>query len=198
MKKILGFLLVLLLTTACGDRNKVSKPSVKGINSVIKASELISRDDASYIVGQPMRDRKPAKRPFADEGRYSSQDYHFVIVLIQEAAHDKSREVEVSLLQNGWAHYISQMKGAYSVNNYQQNIIDFGDTDGESYLQDGRIMGSWLLHIFYGDYYMSVVVSNTSLSRKDTEDEMAWKRAKAKEAGELAVKRLKARLGTRK
>ena len=43
--------------------------------------------------------------------------------------------------------------------------------EGSSYIQEGGAMGLWLLHIFYGDSYISITLSNTKLSHVDSEYE---------------------------
>jgi len=205
MKTTFTFLLALFLLSACdggksgntggsGTANTGSVPSqntTKAGKRVIKASELISREDAAALLGQSMKDREILKRPFIDAGEYVSQNYNFSISLYQEALHDKNSDFEKNLLKNGWANYMKEMEKAYSRNYHKQNIVEMGGIDGKSYLQDGGAMGLWLLHIFYGEYYIYITVGNTSLSRKDGEAEISWKHGKLKEAGTLAVGRLK-------
>ena len=198
MKNIFIYLLVLSLLGACsgnqGNKGGQSSGS-KAARGVIKALALISREDASALLGQSMDDNESDKRPFIDESKYVSKDYNFSIAVWQEALHDKSSEFEKKLLKNGWAGYMKEMEKAYSLNYHQQNIVETGGIPGSSYLQEGGAMGLWLLHLFYGDYYITITVSNTSFSKTDSEKETAWKQAKLKEAGQLAVRKLKDILG---
>ena len=203
MKKTLLYLLAFSLLTACGGNKSDTGDDETGnkqtaTKRVIKASELISNDDAAALLGQSTKEGEITKRPFIDESRYVSKDYNFSIALCQEALHDKNSDFEKNLLKKGWTSYIKEMEKAYSKNYYQQNIVEMGGIDGKSYLQDGGAMGLWLLHIFYGEYYISITVGNTSLSRVDSEAETLWKQAKLKEAGNRAVGRLKAILENHK
>ena len=205
MKNTFTFLLALFLLSACdggksgntgagGTANTGSVPSqntTKAGKRVIKASELISREDAAALLGQSMKDGEIPKRPFIDESKYVSQNYFFSIALCQEALRDKNSDFEKNLLKNGWANYMKEMEKAYSKNYHKQNIIETGSIDGKSYLQDGGAMGLWSVHLFYGEYYILINLGNTSLSRKDGEAETAWKQGILKEAGTLAVGRLK-------
>ena len=203
MKKTAILLLLFSLLTACdgnsgnNKRSKVSSSTrssvtAKSIKRVIKASELISKEDAASLVDQIMKDDEMNKRPLVDQNRYVSKDYGFSVALCQEALHDSNSDFEKGLLKKGWASYMKEMEKAYSLNYHNQNIVEMDGIEGASYLQDGVAMGLWLLHIFYGDYYILVTLGNTSLSRKDSEAETAWKQEKLKEAGNLAVRRLKA------
>ena len=93
-------------------------------------------------------------------------------------------------MKNGWTSYPQQMENAYVNNYYDQNIVEMNGIDGSSYLQEGIGFGTWLLHVFYDDYYITLSLSNASLNHEDSADEILWKHAKLKEAGELAVSRL--------
>ena len=186
MKKIFICLLVLSLLGLYGVSH--------GKRRVIKASELISLADASALLGQSMKEGKPDKRPFVDESKYVSKDFNFSISVWQEALHDKSSDFEKKLLKKGWASYLKEMKKAYSQNYYKQNIVEVSGIQVTSYLQDGEAMGLWLLHMFHGDYYIVVSLSNTSFSKTDNEKESAWKKEKLIESGKLAIGRLKALL----
>ena len=186
MKNIFVYLLALSLLGACGGG--------QGNRGVIKASKLISLEDASALLEQSMNEGESAKRPFADESKYVSKDYNFGIALWQEALHDKSSDFEKKLLKNGWQDYMKGMEKAYSQNYHKQNIVEMSGIPGASYLQEGGVMGLWLLHLFYSDYYITITVSNTSISKTDSEKETAWKHEKLIEAGKLAVGRLKGML----
>jgi len=170
--------------------------SPKAIKDVIKASALISLEDAAAMLGQDMTESKPFERHFVDEARYKGEDFSFSVSLLQEVLHDKDNDLENNLLKNGWAVYLQKMEGAYAKNNQNQNIIQISGISGTSYLQEGEGFGQWLLHIFYGDYYIILVLGhNTGVDRVDGEDEVAWKHEKLTEAGKLAIERLKAIVG---
>ncbi|MCL2488328.1 MAG: hypothetical protein FWE80_06555 [Oscillospiraceae bacterium] len=206
MKKIaaLGVVIILILSllTACGGNNSGGGSAdsntgnaAKATKGVIKASALISIAEAAALLGQDMEDAEITERHFIDESHYMSKDYHFDIALWQEALYDANSDFEKGLLKNGWASYMREMEKAFSSNYYSQNIVELGGIDGASYLQEGVGMGQWMLHIFYGDYYISLNLNNTSLSHADSEDEISWKQEKLKNAGNLAVENLKAILG---
>jgi len=139
---------------------------------------------------------EPMKKHFVDEVRYRSEDFSFAIALWQEALYDKDDDFENNLLKNGWATYLQKMEESYVKNNAEQNIIQITGISGTSYLQQGESYGQWLLHIFYGDYYIYLVLgSTTGPDRVDTDDEIAFKHEKLTEAGKLAVEHLKAIVG---
>jgi len=206
MKKFLALttavLLTLSLLTACskhGDSTTnggmdTTNPA-KATKEVIRVSALISKEDATDLLGQSMEDSDVTERSFIDQNHYVSKDCHFNIALRQEALHDKNSDFEKNLLKNGWTSYLKQMEDAYTKNYHNQNITKIDGIPGTSYLQDGEVMGLWLLHIFYGDYYIVVDLSNTSISKVDSEEEILRKHEKLKTAGNLAVENLKTRLG---
>ena len=226
MKKILALGLALMLTlsllTACGgggssnalsgsntattppassntdSGNNTNNNSPKATKDVIPASALISVEEATAIVEQKMEasNSEPLKKHFVDETRYRSADFSFAIALWQEALHDENDSFENDLLKKGWTSYLQKMEEAYVKNNADQNIIQISGISGTSYIQEGAGYGQWLLHIFYGDYYIHLVIGNTTgPSRIDTEDELTWKHEKLIEAGKLALERLKAIVG---
>ena len=87
------------------------------------------------------------------------------------------------------------MEKAYVNNYYDQNIVEMGGMTGTSYLQEGTGFGTWLLHVFYDDYYITLSLSNVSMNYKDSADEISWKHEKLKKVGDLAVEHLKVIVG---
>jgi len=186
MKKILGFLLVVVLLASCGGSRG---DSAKSKSDVIKASELISRKEAEKLLGKPMEDRVlNVRRAFSDENRYVSDEYNFSIVIIQESLHDKTKEVESNMLKDGWMKHMDLMKEAYYMT---YPVIDLGIADSASFLYNTKGTCMWTLHVFYGEYYISVMISDVAPDCKDTAEKIAWKQAKLKEAASMAVERLK-------
>ena len=86
---------------------------------------------------------------------------------------------------------MQEMEKAYVNNYYAQNIVEMGGTAGTSYLQEGAGFGTWILHVFYDEYYITLALSNASMNYEDSEDEILWKREKLKEIGNLAISSLK-------
>ena len=192
MKKILGYLLLLSIFASCGGsgskNSSEAKSSAKAAKGVIKAAALISKSEAADILGQSMEDRETTKRYFIDESSYVSKDLSFSISLWQEALHDKSSEFEKTLLKDGWSNYMKEMEKAFA---RAPNTSVIEGIDGIAHLQDGGAMGMWLLHIFYDDYFITITVMNTSISRVDSAELTSWKHVKLNEAGKLAVSKLK-------
>ena len=212
MKKTLSILgamiLHFLLLTACGGNSgsksgsssdsgtSVSSNVAKAQGKVIKVAELISKEDASALLGQSMQDGKVTfVGPFADIARYESKNNTLQINLVQEALHKKDSGLEKNLLKNGWSGYMQQMEKAYTKNDGKQNITEISGMLGKYYLQKGEGFGTWILHVFYGEYYMTIALSNASMNYNDSEAEIAWKHEKIKKTGDLAVERLKAIVG---
>ena len=211
MKRILVLVLALILTitllAACGSNNgsnSAENPDDSGIvegsasntstetKDIIKAADLISNEDAATVLEQNMEDGViTVQKPFTDEVRYESQSYTLHVSLSQEALYDEGNDLQKSLLKDGWTSYMQQMEKAYVNNYYDQNIVEMGGIAGTSYLQEGIGFGTWILHVFYGEYYITLALSNTAMNYEDSEDEILWKHEKLKETGDLAVDRLK-------
>ena len=204
-------ILIFSLLTACSEAGgadesnagnsasvaaNVSSNVAKSSNDVIKASVLISKEDASAILGQSLEDDKITfVGPFIDAARYISENITLQIDLSQEALHDKESKLEIKLLKNGWSDYMRQMEKTYFVSRADQNIAKVEGTLGTYYLQEGTGFGTWILHVFYGDYYTTISLSNASMNYTDSEDEISWKHEKLREIGDLAVEHLKAIVG---
>ena len=209
MKRLLALSMVFFLTisllAACGgnsdsdtenpgnNESSTGNVSTTTVRDVIKASALISNEDAAAILGQGVEDGTIAvQKPFNDEVRYEAESYTLAVALSQEALYDKDSDLQKSLMENGWSSYMQQMEKAYVANYYEQNIVELSGMAGASYLQEGIGFGTWLLHVFCDDYYITLSLSNASMNHEDSEDEILWKHEKLKEAGNLAVKHLKA------
>jgi len=155
---------------------------------VIKASELISLEEAATLLEQSINESEPGNGIFSDEITYRSNDYHLMIILNQEALHDKNSDFEKKLLKDGWKNYLKEM---------EKNIVPYTTrieigSDGTAYLQEGWGFGQWLLYVFSGDYYINLTLGNKSLSYEDTPEEILWKQEKIAESAKLAIKNLKA------
>jgi len=203
MKKEFIFTLTLLISltlmTGCGNSKSKSGGSGnnnaagKSIKEVIKASSLISVKDASSLLGQPMKEESDIRNlSFQDRCEYMSDVYTLDVTLWQEALHDKNSNFEKSLLKNGWTSYLKQMQKAFASNYHNQNIVEIGGMEGGSYMQKGVGFGQWLLYVFYGEYWIVLTLGNAPGATNNSEEAIAWKQAKLKEAGNLAVTRLKA------
>jgi len=191
-------LLAVTLLSSCGRSKSNSGGSGndnaagKSINEVIKASALISLKDATLLLGQQMEeDSDVGKLSFQDRCEYVSDTYRLDVALWQEALHDKNSDFEKNLLRNGWISYLKQMQKAFASNYYNQNIVEMGGVEGESYMQKGLGFGQWLLYIFYGEYWIVLTLGNAPGATDNSEEAVAWRQEKLKEAGNLAVTRLK-------
>ena len=191
MKKILAFATLLALTlslfTACGG-------SGNSVNDVILASQLLSAEDATAIMGQTVEveDREQPYMPFTDMVNYDLKGFNLSVWLMQEALHDKDSDLENDLVKNGWESYMQAMERALAEN--KNDAITIFKAEGiqgaSAYFQDGGAMGLWMLYIFYSEYRIAINLSNTSMSKEDTEEEIAWKQAKLVELGNCAVDNL--------
>ena len=155
---------------------------------VILASELISKADAATLLGGSVTKEENTGRSFTDQMSYKTDKYDFNISLIQEALYDKNSSFEANLLKNGWASYMKEMENAYV--SYPKSVIN----GGNAYLQPGIGFGGWLLHVFYGDYYILLYLANKAVlgpTPDDSPAEITWKQTKIKEAASLALDRLK-------
>ena len=215
LSTLLAAVMVCALLTACGENNtagsggsvsgNAGNNSPKSIKDIIKANSLITLEDAESIMGQSMEESEPGvKSSLADEARYVSSEkragYTFYVSLYQEAVYEKNKESASEMLnlamQPGWAKYLESTEKHCIEYDYdpEHNIIKEGEIDSVVYLQKpgtGEAFNQWFLHIFYGEYYIQLELS----SSERREDEMSWKPEKLKEAGKLALERLKAIIG---
>ena len=167
---------------------------------VILASQLISAADATALIGQNMSvngDSPNPYTPFTDKAYYMSEAYSFDIWLTQEALHDKDSELENNLVKDDWQSYMKALENAFANNKHEEVIIIETDAvqGASAYLQDGRAMGLWMLHIFCGDYKITLNLCNASLTHEDSAEERAWKQVTLEEMGNFAVKQLNEILG---
>jgi hypothetical protein len=167
---------------------------------VILASQLISAEDATVLIGQSMAvnsDSPNPYTPFTDKAYYTSEGYSFDIWLTQEALHDKDSDLENDLVKGDWQSYMKALEKAYSNNKHEEVIIIETDAvqGASAYLQDGKAMGLWMLHIFCGDYKITLNLCNASLTHEDSAEEIAWKQVTLEEMGNFAVKQLNEILG---
>ena len=209
MKRILAFTmllaLVLSLLTACGGSgnpgggDNTDNASAQASRDVILASQLLSAEDATALLGQSFEaeDRELPYTPFTDKISYQSESLSLSVMLTQEALHDKDSDLENDLVKNGWESYMRAMERTYAENtNESLNIFKAEGVQGASaYMQEGIGFGQWLLHIFTGEYIIWITLGNQSMSKEDTEEEIAWKQAKLIELGNFAVERLAEILG---
>ena len=210
MKKVLALTIALLLSLStlagCDESGKNNIDSGNSSNhtassqrEVIKASELISKEDAEALLGQDVEIHEDIyEKSFIDQARYNSDDKTLTIELWQEALHNKDSKFEKSLIQNGWSDYVKRMEDAYisytkaDPENPDLVYIELEGTYGTYYLQQITLMGQSLMQIFYGDYMITLYLSNyKSNSHVDSEDEKLWKREKLMEIGDFAIERLK-------
>ena len=179
-----------------GDDNNAQEAS----KDVILASQLISAEDATVLIGQSMAvnsDSPNPYTPFTDKAYYTSEGYSFDIWLTQEALHDKDSDLENDLVKGDWQSYMKALEKAYSNNKHEEVIIIETDAvqGASAYLQDGKAMGLWMLHIFCGDYKITLNLCNASLTHEDSAEERAWKQVTLEEMGNFAVKQLNEILG---
>ena len=96
-------------------------------------------------------------------------------------------------MKNGWASYMQRQEKSLIDLMDEQNITKIDGIGDAAYLQEGMAYGQWLLHVFYGEYWFTVVIGNNSGAKNnDGEDKTAWKHEKLMEAAKLAAKRLDA------
>jgi len=162
----------LFLNCSQGKDGSESQPQTR----VIKASELISADEAAALLEESVIvEDDLGKVPYTDVIAYRSESYFFQVTLTQEALYDKD---------SGWRDYLKEM---------EKNIarattpIDIGD--GSAYLQESS--GVWTIYVFYGDYYITLGLIRHPLSHEDTDEEILWKKETLAKSGKLAVKNLK-------
>ena len=197
-------------------------PPAKSVADVIDVSTLLTAADLTAILGQSVEEKEwidYAEISFITAAVFESEDYTFDNQLAQEAGWDKDDWGDSDTVgEKGWEDYIQRYeqsladKAARGI--HTQTV---GDTeviinivkvdmlhDATAYLQEGYGFGQWLLYVFYGDYKLMMTLGNQvySLDEADieaanhnSEDEIAWKQDKLKEAGNLAVERLKAIIG---
>jgi len=134
---------------------------------------------------------------FRDQVTYEATDVVLDVDIWQEALCDMESSLAQDLMKNGWTSYLQELEKAFSDNkNEDLTIIKTDGVRGASaYLQDGGAIGLWMLHIFCGEYKITVNLTNTSFSHVDSEEEIAWKQAKLEEIGNFAVERLTEILG---
>jgi len=225
MKKILAITLALVLAmsllTACGensgsgnsangggngtnnsvngDGNSTSN-SVKTANDVIKASQLISREDAKNIIGQSMADDEA---DIAESGQpggvnsiysvYLSDEYMFQIHLYQDALLEG-----LAVKNGGMSVWIQNQISSHESNPFGQEIIPVEGIGDGGYLVDQNGLGFWCIELFRGDYYINIAINYNppaTHTRENKEEESAWRKEKLTEAGKLAVERLDTILG---
>jgi len=182
------------------DGNNTGGNSPKAVNDVIPASALISREEASAILGVELNtgENKPITTAFIDAVRYSSEDYlSLTVQLKQEALYDE--ETSPTKLKNGWAAHIeSEHKRLIRQTEEEQEefimtaVPGIGDA---AYLSDSTIMECWTIYVIYGEYIILVVVSPDIYGDPSSDAEIASYKEKVMEAGKLAADKLKAIIG---
>ena len=212
---ILIIVLIASLTTACNPFDKLgsmvgeiggdilagatgngSDGSPKAARDVIKASELISMEEAEAIFDQSMKEKDPGEMQFADSSRYRGEDLTYAMELWQEALYDEGDVKQKLEMKNGWGGYLKKERQKFvdliDDKNARYYIVEVNGIGDYAYLQQGLAFEQWLLYVFYDEYCYNVVIGNNKQDRVDTEEDIAWKQAKLKEAANLALDHLKA------
>jgi len=170
-----------IIFSGCKEDNKDSSPA-QSSSRVIKASELISKEDATAILEQSIDKEEEETGYYRDVIRYKSTDFSIDVQLYQKA------------LYNGkdYAKWLKDMENAISK---YEGIIKIDGIERAAYRQKGLGFDQWLLYVFYGDYYINICIGDRPVSLNtaddDTEEETAWKHAKLTETAKLAVEHLK-------
>jgi len=139
----------------------------------------------------------PMERPFIDQIKYNSEERSIKIELWQEALYDESSSLQQDVMKNGWVPYMQKQQKSVAnlIGSDGHNVVEVNGIGDATYLQEGLAFGQWLLHVFYGEYWFSIVISNNRDSLKDSEAEITWKQEKIIEAGKLSLEHLKAIVG---
>jgi len=222
MKKlfIVALMIVLIasLTTACNPFDRLGSVvedigggifsgaagdggdgSSKAPRDVIKASDLISIEEAEAIFDQSMKEKDPGEMQFADSSRYRGEDLTYAMELWQEALYDEGDVKQKLEMKNGWDAYLEKERQKFvdmiGDKNARYDIVEVNGIGDHAYLQQGLAFEQWLLYVFYDEYCYNVVIGNNKQDRVDTEEDTVWKQAKLKEAANLALDHLKAIIG---
>ena len=213
MKKIFAIALIAILAlsllTACGDNSGGDTNSggdSKQDAGVIKASELISLEDAARILGQEVavdekkNDKIDKMTPGSIEILYDSIDTSSIryisVTLYQNALLDPNSLAGKGLLDTGGiSSYNARIKTDRESKEGALVIDGVGDwaciTAWESM---GRRVGT--IEIAYGDYCIAVTINGSPNYETASEEEtVAWQNGKLTDAGKLALERLAAIVG---
>ena len=216
MKKIVAIILTLILAismlTACGGGNTTnnntpatasnssgnsnkSNDSAQPVKDVIKASQLISKEDAASLLEDDVKEYEldeQAKKlmHFNDQITYRAKKCSVTIQLWQEVLHDKSSDFENGLLIGGWTKYLQEMEKSTSTPSDKYNLTIVDGKFSEYHIIE--MSSTQTLYTNYKDYRIVIMILNppAGVWHDDTEDEKKWKHEKIIEFGDLASERL--------
>ena len=199
---VLLSLLILSLLSSCkliggsgssGDSGTGSGAG-KSIKDVIPASALLSLEEASAVMGITMAPNKvdPFPRPFIDEVKYECDKFKLSVQLWQHALYDETSKMQTNVLKNGWPAYMERQRKSLADHVEEYELIELSGLGDYACLQPGVAFGQWLLHVFYGEYWFTIVIGNAGLDNTpDSEEMIAWKQDTLQQAAKVALKNLK-------
>ena len=219
MKKVLALALMLLLTfpmlAGCGSSSNDSGTESSSINTnesdtesadssnagasldrVIKASELVSKEDAEVLLGQSVEEQEGTTlKPLINQARYSSEDKALSVDLWQKALYDKDNS-KIPYQASNWPAYVEEMEKSfigYTDNPENSDFLYYAmeGKHGTYYLNQPKSFGMTTLQIFCGEYMITLFLSNRSMTHEDSEEEKTWKKDTIMEIGDFAVDSLK-------
>jgi len=189
-----------------GGDNNTSTPA-KQDTRIIKASELITLEDAGRILGgnvtvneksddeiDPLAFGRITTIYNSDAG---SVPYYISIGLYQNATLDENNTAHKHFLDKGGiADYQKGIRADRESKELAVIIDNLGDWSCITGFAKLNSMSTHTLEIGYGDYCISITMLNWPNGNTFSDEEkIAWKTEKLTEAGKLALDRLKAIIG---
>jgi len=192
-------------TPPSGSENNTSAPANQDAE-VIKASELITAEDAGRLLGgsisvKPENDDRIDTKSFGSvtiiyNSDAGSTPYYVSVRLYQDALLDENNAAHKALIQDGGTS--SYQKGLRSDRENKELAViidDLGDWACITGFEKLDSYGTHTLEIGYGDFCISITIPGWPKGNTfNDEEKIAWKTEKLTEAGRLAFERLKALL----
>ena len=182
-----------------GGGNDTNSPAQQ-TGVVVKASELITAEDATRILGTDMavsvdsngveKDLDKREYPGSLRTVYDASDimmFMLQVCIRQNALLDKDIPFEEAIINRGGiSSFSGEIKQQYENAENTITVEGLGDWAGIV-----SIVGK-TLYIVHGDYFLELTITGRVDKSRSDEEDAAWKIEKLTEAGKLAVERLEA------